>query len=188
MYGTPKLNNTYARLSRQQKGEHWIEALKDGRHVLIRPLQPADREREFQFIRHLSPEARRARFLGTLSEPGEKLMEQLMDVDHHEREAYVALEFVDGELREIGVARYSGVLAQARCECAVVVADAWQRCGLGNRLLIHLMDSARRNGFARMSSLDLSSNVGAERLFKGLGFSRHYAEDAFSEMVHEIEL
>lgn len=27
-------------------GEHWIEALDNGTHVLIRPLQPKDRQRE----------------------------------------------------------------------------------------------------------------------------------------------
>ena len=28
-------------------GQYWIEALKDGRHVLIRPLAEKDREREY---------------------------------------------------------------------------------------------------------------------------------------------
>ena len=37
-------------------GQHWIEAVKDGRHVLIRPLAEKDREREYAFIKRLSPE------------------------------------------------------------------------------------------------------------------------------------
>lgn len=36
-------------------GQHWIEALTDGRHVLIRPLAPKDRDREYAFIKRLSP-------------------------------------------------------------------------------------------------------------------------------------
>ncbi len=36
-------------------GQYWIEALKDGRHVLIRPLTEKDRLREYDFIKRLSP-------------------------------------------------------------------------------------------------------------------------------------
>jgi hypothetical protein len=61
--------------------EYRIERLDDKQHVLIRPLQQEDRECKFQFIRHLSPQSVRARFLGTLTEPGELLMRQLMDAD-----------------------------------------------------------------------------------------------------------
>ena len=31
------------------EGDHWVESLDDGRHVLIRPLREEDRERERQF-------------------------------------------------------------------------------------------------------------------------------------------
>lgn len=43
-------------------GQYWIEALKDGRHVLIRPLTEKDRLREYDFIKRLSPESRHMRF------------------------------------------------------------------------------------------------------------------------------
>ncbi len=36
------------------EGDHWVESLDDGRHVLIRPLREEDRERERQFINRLS--------------------------------------------------------------------------------------------------------------------------------------
>ncbi|MGE8323801.1 MAG: hypothetical protein ACN6OX_12070 [Pseudomonas sp.] len=44
-------------------GEYWIEALENGVHVLIRPLQAKDRQREKAFIERLSPESRHFRFL-----------------------------------------------------------------------------------------------------------------------------
>ncbi|MEX5669650.1 GNAT family N-acetyltransferase, partial [Pseudomonas neuropathica] len=50
-------------------GQYWIEALKDGRHVLIRPLAEKDREREYTFIKRLSPESRHMRFLAQINEP-----------------------------------------------------------------------------------------------------------------------
>ena len=61
-------------------GEHWIEALRDGRHVLIRPLEDKDREREYAFIKRLSPESRHMRFLAQINEPSDSLLNTLMDM------------------------------------------------------------------------------------------------------------
>lgn len=62
-------------------GEYWIEALENGVHVLIRPLQAKDREREKAFIERLSPESRHFRFLCQLREPSKAMLDQLMKVD-----------------------------------------------------------------------------------------------------------
>ncbi len=80
-------------------GEHWIEALDNGTHVLIRPLQAKDRERERAFIERLSPQSRHFRFLCQIKEPGEAMLVQLMAVDQDRQAAYVSLAHVDGELQ-----------------------------------------------------------------------------------------
>ncbi len=90
-----------------QSGEYWIESLKDGRHVLIRPLADKDREREYAFIKRLSAESRHMRFLAQISEPGTALLNQLMDVDGKQRAAFIALAHENGELIEIGISRYA---------------------------------------------------------------------------------
>jgi len=167
--------------------EHWIDALDDGTHVLIRPLQEHDREREFQFIQRLSAESRRARFFSSFSEPPAALLDQLMTINHPLQMAYVALVHDNGELREVGIARYAQTQEQ-QCEFAVVVADDWQRKGLGRLLMGHLMDAARRNGFKRMAANDLASNVHLHRLLKRLGFESCHAQDDFSEIVHHCLL
>ncbi len=48
-------NERAAALYASISGKHWIQALKDGRHVLIRPLREQDRQREYDFIMRLSP-------------------------------------------------------------------------------------------------------------------------------------
>ena len=187
MINTPSTTTDLAALSKAAIGEHWIDALDDGTHVLIRSLQEQDREREFLFIKRLSPEARRARFFGTFSEAPPSLMEQLMNVQYPLQMAYVALAHDNGELREIGVARYAQTQEKA-CEFAVVVADDWQRKGLAKLLMTHLMDAARRNGFQTMAASDLSSNVHLHRLLKSLGFDSHYPTGDYSEIVHHCQL
>jgi GNAT superfamily N-acetyltransferase len=167
---------------------HWTDALTDGTHVLIRPLQANDREREFQFIKRLSPQTRHFRFLCTLNEPGEALLDQLMDVDYHKRMAYVALFMEHGELTEIGVSRYAAADHDKTCECAVVVADGWQGRGLGRLLMKHLIDAARINGFERMISVDSANNTDMHRLARDLGFETQADPLDMTQVVYTLQL
>jgi len=170
MSSQPSTRSTIAQPGFDVASSHWIDPLSDGTHILIRPLEPKDRDREFAFINNLSPESRHLRFLSTLKEPSESLLNQLMDLDYRQRMAYVALTMQDGQLIEIGVARYAATRDEGQCEAAVVVADAWQRKGLGKRLMQHLIDAARCNGFHGMMSMDYATNSAMHRLATALGF------------------
>ncbi|SEQ15872.1 Acetyltransferase (GNAT) family protein [Pseudomonas sp. NFACC02] len=167
---------------------HWVDPLTDGTHILIRPLEAKDREREFAFITSLSPESRHFRFLSTIKEPGEPLMNQLMDVDYRLRMAYVALTMEDGQLIEIGVARYAAAPGDRECESAVVVADQWQRKGLAKRLMEHLIDAAKANGFEYMMSMDSSANTHMHRLAQDLGFECHTDPLDATQVVYRLKL
>lgn len=168
-------------------GQHWIEALKDGRHVLIRPLAEKDREREYAFIKRLSPESRHMRFLAQINEPGAAMLNQLMDTDNKQRTAYIALVHENGQLIEIGVSRYAAT-GEHECECAVTVADEWKHLGLGTLLMEHLIKAARRNGFRQMYSVDASSNAPMRDLAKALGFETHNDPDDSRQVLHRLYL
>ncbi|PSS58713.1 GNAT family N-acetyltransferase [Pseudomonas sp. BBP2017] len=168
--------------------EHWIESLSDGTAVLIRPLSESDHERDHQFVGQVPYESRRFRFLAGFSGKTSSLFEQLADVDYHRRMAYVALVHDGGQLRQIGESRYAAVPGSKNCECAVAVNAHWQRKGLGRLLMNHLITAARSNGYACMTSRDLSSNYGMHRLAKALGFSSRYLAGDVSEIIHELDL
>lgn len=168
-------------------GQYWIESLRDGRHVLIRPLERSDREREYAFIKRLSPESRHMRFLSPLKEPSASMLEQLMDTDGKQRMAYVALVHEDGQLIEIGISRYAAT-SEEECECAVTVADEWQDRGLGTLLMKHLIRSARLNGFRYMYSIDAASNVPMRDLARSLGFSRRIDPEDSHQVIHRLHL
>ena len=53
-------------------------------------------------------------------------------------------------------------------EIATIVEDTWQRRGLGGRLLEHLVELARRQGFDTIVALVLASNTGMMRLLERL--------------------
>lgn len=169
-------------------GSHWIESLADGTRVLIRPLREEDREREEDFIRRLSPDSRRFRFMGGFREASPQLINQLMDVDYDQRMAFVALAHEDGKLREVGVSRYSATEGQGQCECAVTVADDWRQRGLGVLLMRHLIDLARRNGYRQMISFDAADNEAMRDLASYLGFHRRLDPGDSSQVTHTLDL
>lgn len=168
-------------------GKYWIEALKDGRHVLIRPLEEKDRDREYAFIKRLSPESRHMRFLAQVNEPGTALLNQLMDTDNKQRTAYIALVHENGQLIEIGISRYAAT-GEHECESAVTIADQWTHLGLGTALMEHLIKSARNNGFRQMYSVDASSNTRMRDLAKALGFETHNDPDDSCQVIHRLNL
>lgn len=159
------------------EGDHWIESLQDGTRVLIRPLRPEDREFEVEFIKRLSPESRRFRFLGDFKEPSQSLLDELMKVDYVHEMAFVALIHDNGHLREIGVSRYATGADEKQCECAVTVADDWRKRGLAVLLMHHLIDVARKNGLVRMFTIDDSANEAMRELAGYLGFRRMVEPD-----------
>ncbi|MET3054482.1 GNAT family N-acetyltransferase [Pseudomonas alkylphenolica] len=171
-----------------EAGEHWIEPLKEGGHVLIRPLRAEDREREKAFIMRLSSESRHLRFLCHINEPGEAMLDQLMTVDQHEHMAYVALAHVNGELQEVGISRYAACAEPGECECAVTVDDQWQHRGLGSLLLGHLIDKARANGYTTMYSIDSAANTAMYELARELGFSTTRDPDDNCQVIHRLSL
>jgi acetyltransferase len=63
-------------------------------------------------------------------------------------------------------------------EFALLVADAWQRRGVGRALLKRLVEVARREGLARIYADILLSNTGMQHLCDQLGFTVDAMPDA----------
>jgi GNAT superfamily N-acetyltransferase len=111
--------------------------------VATRPVQPDDEERFVRLWPRLSKETRYRRFHAPLHSLPRSALRRLVQVDHDDREAVVAL--VGGEV--VGVARYDRSPAdRTAAEFAVVVEDAWQNMGIGRQLLTELTALAARRG------------------------------------------
>lgn len=137
-----------------------IEAGCDGRPGLAR-LGPSDREAVTRLFYRLSPESIYRRFFSPVSRP-DQFSASMLRVDRREREAVAAVE--GGEV--IGVAQYSRVPGAPEADMAIVVADAWQRQGIGTRLVAALADRAAANGVNTFSVDIQGDNFGALRLLK----------------------
>lgn len=118
--------------------------------------------RRFFFL--LSPETLYRRFHSPIARPEQAHPERLLDLDHHDREAVVAL--VEDEI--VGVARYARRPGADTAEVAVVVADVWQRQGLATRMLSALAELALAAGVRQFNLNMQADNTAVLRLVRRL--------------------
>ena len=128
--------------------------LRDGETVLVRPIRSADASALVAFHDGLSAASVQNRFFASHPHLSEDEARRFVEVDGDRRVALVAL---TGD-RIVGVARYEGLPAARSVEIAFVVADAFQRQGLGTRLFFLLAVLARTHGYARLTAQVLATN------------------------------
>jgi acetyltransferase len=148
-----------------------IWTLRDGTRVVIRPIRPEDRQIESDFVHNLSDESRYFRFFNAVRDLSETALTRFTQVDYNREMALIALICENGRETEIGVARYVVNPDGRSCEFAIVIADAWQRKGIGSKLMHSLMEAARRRGLETTEGWVLSGNSRMLALADGLGFT-----------------
>lgn len=130
----------------------------------LRALDATDRDRMVALWDRLSPQTRMRRFNSAIPCPSEALLDVLMDVDGRARAALVA---VDGD-DIVAVARYAAEPGASSAEVAIVVEDAWQRRGVGTRLLAALFELAAANGLTEVWGTTSTANEPLLRLVYGV--------------------
>jgi GNAT superfamily N-acetyltransferase len=128
--------------------------LKDGRHVITRPIRADDAPGLIEAFRRLSFDTVYQRFFGPIREMSPRQAHYLTNVDYQERFAIVA----EGENELVAVARYEPTEEKGVAEVAVVVGDCWQGNGLGRILMRELFRAAADNGIRRFRAEVLSTN------------------------------
>ena len=143
----------------------------NGTQVTVRPIRPEDAQIEQEFVKMLSPEARYFRFMDTIRELTPQMLVRFTQIDYDREMAFVAITGAGGRSeKEVGVARYVTNPDGTSCEFAIVVADEWQRVGLGRYMMAQLVEVARARGLASMTGEILASNQGMLKLASRMGF------------------
>ncbi len=139
--------------------------LEDGTAVTLAQMHPSDDERLVRFHNGLSADTTRRRFFSIHPELTPEEIHRFTHVDHVDREAIV----VSSEGDIVAVARFDRIGAGTDAEMAFVVADGWQRRGLGSALLAWLVTRARELGITRLVAETMSDNFGMLAVFRGAG-------------------
>jgi|SRR5262245_59552065 len=162
----------------------------DGTSLTIRPICAADFELEKQFVERLSSASGYQRLMST-RRPSADEIRRFTDIDYEREMALIATTAVEGCERQVGVARYvkdKGVAGEA--EFAIVLADDWQRRGLGRKLLASLLAAAKSRGVKRLVGTALSSNSAMLALARGIGFklALHPASATITTLTLDLTL
>jgi GNAT superfamily N-acetyltransferase len=139
-------------------------ALPDDAEMLVRQVQPDDKQLLADGLRRLSPESRYRRFFRPLNEFSERDLAYLTEIDHRDHEALAGIDPETGDL--VGVARYVRGAEPELAEVSVAVGDPWQRRGVATTLLEHLVERARAAGITHFVALVMDENTDAIRLFE----------------------
>jgi acetyltransferase len=139
-------------------------------HVAVRPIEPGDADMIQAFVGDLSGTSRYFRFFQPLKHLSPSMLERLTCIDYHTHMALVAVASMKGEKKIIGEARYVATGDSVTAEIALVVADEWQRRGVGTRLLQILERVAAANGITRFSVEALSINDKFRSFAQASGF------------------
>ncbi len=150
--------------------------LSDGTPLTIRPIRPEDAESEAAFVRELSPEAKRFRFMGALNELSQEMLVRFTQIDYRREMALVAVIDREGP-EQIGVARYAINPDETSCEFAIVVSDRVQNQGIGTTLMKALLEAARDHGLTRIEGTVLRNNAPMLELMDELGFANRPMPD-----------
>lgn len=148
--------------------------LADGRSVLVRPVLPQDAALQQQFVRGLTALSRYRRFHSGLRELAAGMLDFLTQVDYRSHLALLAEIFDAGDEVQVAEARYVRREAHGNdagiADFAIAVADEWQGCGLGSRMLDALVSSARAAGVRRLEGSVLADNDPMRRLLRARGW------------------
>ncbi len=149
----------------------YIWSFRDG--ITIRPIRPEDEPLVIDFHRHVSDYSVYLRYFHPIKYSARIAHERLIRIcfNDYDREIALVAEKQEPEATILGISRLSkrhGLPEEA--EFALLVADPYQRQGIGTELLTRLIQVARCEGIQRLAGEVLSENEGMRRLCKRLGF------------------
>ncbi len=157
--------------------------LRDGTTLRLRAPQAADSSALVEFLRGLSTQSLYYRFHG-FPTVDEQLLDHFVEPDWHERGHLIG----EMEGRVIALASYVRLRDPAAAEVAFLVADAYQRRGIGTRLLEQLAERAAAVGIERFVAEVLAENSPMLGVFEAVGFeSTRTLESGTVEVEFRIE-
>jgi acetyltransferase len=153
--------------------------MADGTPVLLRPVLPKDGPALAAFVAGLSRASRLARFPGLGDGLSPAQLAQLTEVDFEHHVGCVITLPDEGGDRIIGEACFMIDGNSGSADTALVVADAWQRHGLGTQALLALARAAARRGLRWLRADVPAGHTPALNLLRHCGFLRsaHPEED-----------
>lgn len=176
------------RRTKAPSGSGWDEKLHDGRTVRIRSIGPQDAELELEFLTHLSPRFRSARFLGLVRDPSPEVARELTNLDPDTAVGFIAVVSDQGRDQQIGAAQFHVNATGDSCDASLTVSDEWRQRGVGSFLMQRLIAAAKARGIRHMRAHALSRSGGGDRLALLIGFRRRLDPRDPATVIYDLSL
>lgn len=151
--------------------EHVI--LKDGQGLLFRPASPSDIPKVQEFMKRVSRESLRMRFMAAVSEVPPDVIKNLCEGDFTESGCLLAITSEGSESKIVGLGNYIAMGNKKSAEIAFLVEDDYQGKGISTLLLERLAGLAAANGYIEFEAEVLPDNQPMINVFKSSGFEVH---------------
>ncbi|MDZ4307011.1 GNAT family N-acetyltransferase [Allopontixanthobacter sp.] len=162
--------------------------LNDGTPVCIRGVRPDDEKRLREGIARLSPVSRYLRFFSGLTQPPQRVIDDLLDVDGHDHIAWGAIRTDINDQPAIGVVHAFREEDDHRtAQFSVAVIDEYHGRGLARLLTAVLLLDCKREGFENLLVHILPENRPAIALTRSLGGTRSEQTRDVAEFDIEID-
>jgi acetyltransferase len=153
----------------QTKFEPRDIALRDGRKVHVRAIQPSDEEEILQAFDRMGADARYMRFMTSVREANVGRLRNVLASFPEKGLAIAATVPAADGIDIVGTASF--VLDGAGgCEFAISILEAWGGAGLGRKMMEALIAAAKDRGLTEMQGFVLAQNRAMLRLAERVGF------------------
>jgi GNAT superfamily N-acetyltransferase len=180
--------NTNNTLFKSVSPTTWVEMLRGGDKVLIRPIHRQDVISEQAFIDELSPAPQRFRFVEAMKSSNDDLLRQIAVINPLTDVAYVAVVEGGAQEQQVGVARFSRATGTNECEFGLAVTEKWRNKGLGTHLMHRLINAARMMGLDRIYSSDPTDNELMRRFATHLRLEHEPDPDDDAHVLYSLGL
>jgi RimJ/RimL family protein N-acetyltransferase len=145
----------------------WDEKLRDGRQIRVRAARLTDETKVQELLYGLSPESVYSRYHHLRTRYPRDEIQALLDADPQRGCAFVAELPEDGAL--IGLTRYDLDPVSGVGELGIVIADAWQRKGVGSALMRRMVEVGKEHGLKGLRADVLAVNSAMISLLRDVG-------------------
>lgn len=151
------------------------ELLRDGTHLMIRPIRPEDETLLVRFHHELSDRSVMFRYFHPINLSQRITHERLIRVcfNDYDRDLALVAQAMSADGHEpfiVGIARLSKVSKSREAEFSLLISDAWQDRGVGGQLLSRLIQVARQEKIERLFGTIMAENLEMRRLAEKSGF------------------
>jgi acetyltransferase len=158
--------------------------LNNGQIATLRAIKPEDENLEKEMFSNFSERTQRFRFFQLIKDISHEELVRYTQIDYDREIAIIAEVEENGKKMMAGVVRLIADQYNETAEFAIVIADPWQKLGLGNKFTDYIHEIAKKRGIQKITANILATNHIMLHMFKTRGFKMVKEEDSyFAELV-----